>query len=224
MLDSLTATSRSNPHERSIFKHDSQAQSDFLVPHAPTLNVEAKWLPFSVNRDARIRFLASIQFTYVSPYLQTKTSDANQELRNPPLIPLLAQASSLELAEFLRQKVIPKDLSDALLELQHATKEAMEEEFELPSDLALSNAKRLLWKMYVTLPQRFEVYPTPDAEIAIRVLAPRRSVILLCESNGGALCLANLDSGRRRQSYANANDLPDEFLKEALIELKSESG
>ena len=77
--------------------------------------------------------------------------------------------------------------------------------------------------MYRILPQRYEVYPTPDAEIAIRALAPRRSVILLCDSWGGALCLVNLNSGRRRKRYPNTDALPDSSLGEALLDLKGES-
>ena len=123
----------------------------------------------------------------------------------------------------LRVKVPHKGLSDAFADLSHAVVEAEEEGFAIPSDLAMSNAKRLLSEMYEIAPQRFEVYPTPDAEIAIRALAPRRSVILLCKPEGGALCLVNLKSGRRRKSYTTMDVLPDSFLKEALLDLKAES-
>lgn len=123
----------------------------------------------------------------------------------------------------LRVKAPHKDLSDAFTDLSHAAVEAQEEGFAPPSDLALANAKRLLREMYEIVPQRFEVYPTPDAEIAIRALAPRRSVILLCKPEGGAVCLVNLRSGRRRQSYTPTDILPDSFLKEALLDLKAES-
>ena len=123
----------------------------------------------------------------------------------------------------LRVELPHKDLPDAFVDLSHAAVEAEEEGFAIPSDLALSNAKRILREMYEIAPQRFEVYPTPDAEIAIRALAPRRSVILLCKPEGGALCLVNLKSGRRRKSYAPTDTLPDSFLKKALLDLKAES-
>ena len=122
----------------------------------------------------------------------------------------------------LQVKVPHKELSDAFEELRHAVVEAEEEGFALPSDLVLANAERLLREMYEISPQRFEVYPTPDAEIAIRALAPRRSVILLCRPEGGAVCFVNLKSGRRRQSYTPKDILPDNFLKQALLDLKAE--
>lgn len=115
-----------------------------------------------------------------------------------------------------------KDLSDAFVELSQAVVEAEEEGFALPSDLALANAERLLRKMYEIAPQRFEVYPTPDAEIAIRAQAPERSVLLLCKPEGGALCLVNVKSGRRRKSYAPMDTLPDSFLEKALLDLNGE--
>ena len=123
----------------------------------------------------------------------------------------------------MRANLADKDLSDAFAELRHAAAEAEEEGFALPSGLAVVNAERLLHEMYAIAPQRFEVYPTPDAEIAIRALAPGRSVIVLCESDGGAQCLVNLSSGRRRKRYQATDILPDGFLEEALLDLKAES-
>lgn len=123
----------------------------------------------------------------------------------------------------MRVELPHKVLTDASVELSHAVVEAGEEGFHIPSDLALVTAERLLRRMYEIAPQRFEVYPTPDAEIAIRALAPRRSVILLCKPEGGALCLVNLSSGRRRKSYTPTDTPPDSFLEKALLDLKGES-
>ena len=109
------------------------------------------------------------------------------------------------------------DLRDALRDLEGARDEAREEGFPAPSDAALGNARRLLRAMYRMLPRRFEVYPMPDGEIAIHVPGgPGRSVILLCEPDGGALCLVNVDGKHRRARYADARGLPDGFVREAL--------
>ena len=115
---------------------------------------------------------------------------------------------------------MPDELSDALNDLNEASDDARKEDFPAPSDLALSNAERLLKAMYKITPRRFEVYPTPDGEIAID--APSgdgQSVLLLCEPNGGALCLANLQDGYRSNSYQNADALPDNFLRKSLAAL-----
>ena len=115
------------------------------------------------------------------------------------------------------------ELVDAMRDLRDAGEEAREEGFPAPSDLAMANAERLLREMYEISPRRFEVYPTPDGEIAID--APDgngQSALLLCESSGGALCLANLRDGHVQSSYANADMLPDEFLRKVLAALETQ--
>ena len=113
------------------------------------------------------------------------------------------------------------DLRDALWDLNGAPDEAREEGLPVPSDTALRNARRLLHDMYRVSPRRFEVYPTPDGEVAID--APGgfgRSVLLLCDSHGGALCSVNMDGAHRRARYSDSRRLPDGFVREALAELE----
>ena len=115
----------------------------------------------------------------------------------------------------------PPDLHDALHDLDQAKEEAREDEFPAPSGKALGNARRLLHTMYRISPRRFEVYPTPDGEIAIDAPgAPGRSVLLLCDSDGGALCLVNMNGAHRRARYSDTRGLPDGFVREALAELE----
>lgn len=112
------------------------------------------------------------------------------------------------------------DLLDALRDLSEVTAEAREEGFPKPSNMALTNARRLLQAMYRISPRRFEVYPTPDGEIAIDAPdKPEHSVLLLCDSAGGGLCLVNVAGRHRRARYSNARLLPDGFIREALTEL-----
>ena len=115
------------------------------------------------------------------------------------------------------------DLYAALHDLRQAAEEASEEGFPAPSDNALANANRLLKEMYGISRRRFEVYPTQDGEIAID--APGgygRSVLLLCDSQGGALCLVNMNGKHRRARYSSTETLPDGFVREALTELESQ--
>ena len=113
------------------------------------------------------------------------------------------------------------DLRDALCDLNGVKEEAREEEFPVPSDTALRNARRLLHEMHGISPRRFEVYPTPDGEIAIDVPGGfGRSLLLLCGSDGGALCSVNMDGAHRRARYSDTRRLPDGFVREALAELE----
>lgn len=112
-------------------------------------------------------------------------------------------------------------LNDALRDLHEASDEARDEGFPEPSEIALKNAERLLKAVYGISPRRFEVYPTPDGEIAIDAPDGQgRSVILLCDSEGGALCLVNLNGHHRRARYSTTETLPDGFVHEALGDLK----
>lgn len=116
------------------------------------------------------------------------------------------------------------ELSDALYDLRDASDEAREEGFPVPSDIAVENAGRLLSEMYGILPRSYEVYPTPDGEIAIDAPGGRgRSVLLLCDSEGGALCLVNMNGDHRRARYFTTERLPDSFVRNALSGLTHES-
>ncbi len=113
-----------------------------------------------------------------------------------------------------------RNLRDALHDLDGAIAEAREENLPAPSQAALTNGRRLLQAMYRISPRRFEVYPTPDGEIAIDAPGGHgRSVLLLCDSDSGALCLVNMNGVHRRARYSDADLLPDGFIREALAEL-----
>lgn len=113
-----------------------------------------------------------------------------------------------------------KDLRAAMCDLNDAVNEAQEDEFPKPSQRALKTSKRLLGELYSLYPCRLETYPTPDGEIALVVPGGfGRSVLLLCDSDGGVLCLVNLDGQHRRARYSTASMLPDGFVREALSEL-----
>lgn len=106
-----------------------------------------------------------------------------------------------------------------MTDLDGVSEEARDEGFPLPSNLAISNAKLLLERLYQFAPRPYEVYPTPDAEVAIDAPGDGSSVVILCDSSGGVLCMANLPGGHRTRSYSSTESLPDSFLREALAKL-----
>lgn len=109
---------------------------------------------------------------------------------------------------------------DAWWDLQHATEDAQEEGFPIPSSKQMVMASYLLRRMYVRYPQRFEVYPMPNGEIAVDAPNGRgSSVIVLCESSGEVLCSVNIRGHHRHKRYPSAEGLPDLFLQDALAEV-----
>lgn len=121
--------------------------------------------------------------------------------------------------------LLPRDLEEALDDLRATPREAVEKGYSAPTQLALTNAERILRQMYALSPIRLEVYPTPDGEVAIVApCATRCSVMVLCDSNGGALCTVNMDGEHRRARYSTAASLPDGFLRDAMSELAHRGG
>ena len=157
-------------------------------------------------------------------YEEERAAPSHSALLNRMLHAFSAEASSfpLKTVDFtaLAGDRYP-DLCDALRDLEEARGEAREEGFAVPSNVALGNAQRLLHAMYGLSPRRFEVYPVPEGEIAIDVPGgPGRSVLLLCGSDGGALCSVNMNGAHRRARYSDARGLPDGFVRDALAELE----
>lgn len=112
------------------------------------------------------------------------------------------------------------ELADALADLRTAPDEAREEGLLVPSRKALRNSEHVLREMHRIWSRRFEVYPMPKGEIAIDAPSGTgRSVIVLCDSQGGALCSVNLNGGHRRAHYSDARMLPDGFLRDAISEM-----
>lgn len=126
----------------------------------------------------------------------------------------------IELSVVQAAEHLPVRLADALRDLGEVEDEAREEGFPTPTDVACKNASRLLKEMSPLWRRRFEVYPMPDGEIAIDAFDSQGSSVLLsCDSDGGALCLVNMGGNHRRAKYSSADVLPDGFVREALAEL-----
>jgi hypothetical protein len=112
---------------------------------------------------------------------------------------------------------ISDDLRSVLEDLDSVIADAAEDDFPSPSPLAIDNAKRLLMAVFRASPRRYEVYPTPDAEVAID--APNgkgSSVLLLCGSDGEVLCLVNRNGDSDSRSYPSVDRLPDSFIIDSL--------
>lgn len=109
------------------------------------------------------------------------------------------------------------DLAEARRELSEVFEEAREDGLPRPARVAVEAARRLLPAMFRLSPRPYTVYPTSDREVAIHgQYAHQGSVIVLCEADGGALCLASFPREGRHARYADASVLPDDFLTEAL--------
>ena len=119
-------------------------------------------------------------------------------------------------------EIAPDTLAIAQQDLAAVVEDAQEEGYPIPSDLAFENARRLLPEICQLTPRPVAVYADPYDGIVIDISGGfGRSVGLHCESDGGALCMVNLDGEHRRARYDNTRTLPDGFLREALAEVET---
>ena len=117
----------------------------------------------------------------------------------------------------------PSELQDALDDLANVKKEARIEQFPVPPQSLVDEAERLIRNMYSFYPSRFEVSADPDGAVAIDVRNGNGQwVLLLCEPQGDALVLTNLEIGER-QRYPLQDEMLNCFLRDALGQLKTET-
>ena len=119
------------------------------------------------------------------------------------------------------ESIAPRpELAEAMQELDEAASCAEEDGLGAPSEIAFENARRLLEAMHRISPRRYGVYPDYDGYITIDARGANDSImVVMCGSDGGALCLATIDNEPRRARYSTARNLPDGFIREALLEL-----
>ena len=112
------------------------------------------------------------------------------------------------------------ELIKALRELEQVSADAEEDGLDIPSEVAFANARRLLRAMYRISPRRFGVYPEPGGYIAIDARGAKDGIaVVMCDSDGGVLCLVTIGDEPRRARYSTARTLPDGFIRDALREL-----
>ena len=101
--------------------------------------------------------------------------------------------------------------------------DAADEGFDQPHAEALAGAKRVLRRFPPLRSLDTDIYPTPDAEVAIFVSGsrPRSSVLLQCDGDGQVRCSVSLDGRHRRALYDKESfaELRDNFIEAALAEL-----
>ena len=113
------------------------------------------------------------------------------------------------------------DFQEALSDLADIENEAIEEGFPIPAKAARKNAKQLLRQIHEITADGFSLYPTPDAEVAIDISGGRGcGLLLLCESSGEVFCIFNMHSVCRNARYSDASLLPDEFVRDALLQVQ----
>ena len=104
---------------------------------------------------------------------------------------------------------------------QSIEEEANEEGFPIPNREAISNAKKILASLQQYSDRQFDTYPTPEGEVAIDSPdGTGQSFLVLCESSGEVLYVANLESGPTHLRCPSGLTVPEEFIANSINALK----
>ena len=116
---------------------------------------------------------------------------------------------------------VPADMNAALTDLAEVKEEALEDGYLEPTEDAVHCAERLLRRSYEFLPQRYEVYPMPEGEIALDPPSGfKQSILFLCRPDGSVHCMLNLNGVHETFTFESEQVLPEQFLRETLLRLK----
>lgn len=114
--------------------------------------------------------------------------------------------------------MLRQDLEEALADLRATPEEAVEQGYARPTALALAKPDAFCARcMRYAPPVSKSIQRLTERSPSLR--RPRHSVMVICESNGGALCTVNMDGEHRRARYSTADNLPDDFCTDALDQL-----
>ena len=99
--------------------------------------------------------------------------------------------------------------------------EAEEEGYPIPSHAVVNSAEHLLIRLLPFCIEPFEVYPTPDGEVALDISSEQGSVIILCELAGTVLCLVNIDGKKQWTRFGSTDNRESiRFLRDRIIQIR----
>ena len=93
--------------------------------------------------------------------------------------------------------------------------------YDVPSDEVVAEAKRILRQMHDYRALPYDAYSMADGRVAIGVDGGfGRSMLVVCEPEGKALCVVTINRISRRARYGDSSFLPDDFVKQGLRQLR----
>ena len=113
------------------------------------------------------------------------------------------------------------ELLSALQCLDDIESDASAMGYDAPSDAVVAEAKRILRQMHDYRALPYDAYSMADGRVAIGVDGGFvRSMLVVCEPAGKALCVVTINRISRRARYGDSSFLPDDFVKQGLRQLR----
>ena len=106
------------------------------------------------------------------------------------------------------------------IDLDELMEEVTEKGYKPPPPEVLNEAKRIFRALRGNDPERrFSISPGPEGDISLDSQIDRDYVLLVCDPNGGALCLTDICGDQADRTYSTTFELPDIFINEAFRKL-----
>ena len=111
---------------------------------------------------------------------------------------------------------------EALKGLENIGEDALSMGYAVPDAVVVEEARRILHAMHDYRQLPCDAYSMSDGRVGIGVNGGLgRSILLVCEPGGKALCVVTIDRVSRRARYDDSSFLPDDFVKQGLRQLSS---
>jgi hypothetical protein len=110
--------------------------------------------------------------------------------------------------------------ASALESLQDIEADAQKMGYTIPDAEVVKEASRILVDMIGYREASYDAYSMSGGKVAIGVDGGfGKSMMVVCESGGTALCVVTVNRASRRARYTDSGFLPDDFLRQGLREM-----
>ena len=128
------------------------------------------------------------------------------------------------MSELVRRRYLgggaTEGLREALEGLDTISDDAADMGYPVPQDSVVSEARRILGEMYSYRQLSFDAYAMSGGRVGIDVNGSvGRSMIVVCEPAGSALCVVTVGGVGRRSRYEDSGFLVDDFVKQGLRDM-----
>ena len=172
--------------------------------------------------------MADARVTFVKKYLaSSKVETVYDPVSSVPLLKIVVAAGmGISFVGWPTSRVprfgggIVKDPFEAVAQLDTIEADAIEMGYEVPKQAVVNVARRILEQMCSCVQLPFDAYSMSGGRVAIGVDGGvGRSMIVICEPEGSALCVVTVGPRSRRARYDDASFLVDDFVRQGLRDM-----
>lgn len=113
---------------------------------------------------------------------------------------------------------VPRNLADALRDIDETEAAALEDGFPVPSGRMLADTATLLRRLHGICPLRYSVYPSSRGDMVIYARPELgRAIMVVLYPDGRVRCSACAQGHSEPVSFGRADSIPDDTLRKAVV-------